>query len=80
MAFVNQLQEIENKQSEVGHHISNKEKLRALLRGLRSEFNVSAEVIRATEKPFNEAAAQLILHEVGKEQKPEDKISHCSIY
>ena len=63
MTYVNRLKHLENKLAEVGHNISKTEKRRTLLRGLREEFAVTAEVVRATEKDVSEAIAQLIVFE-----------------
>lgn len=61
MAYVNRLREIENKLAEIGHPVSDKDRRRTLLRGLRTDFAVTAEVIRATEKTINEAISLLVV-------------------
>lgn len=63
MSYVNRLVEIENKLVSIGHRVDNEEKLRALLRGLRSEFGVTAKVVRVTDKTFSEAVSQLVVDE-----------------
>ena len=55
-----QLSEIEAKLTAVGYAPNDEEKLRALLRGLRPEFAITAEVIRATNKSLVEGLALLI--------------------
>lgn len=63
MSYVNRLRELENKLAEIGSHEKDKEKGRALLRGLRDEFNITAEVIRATDKSIPEAISLLVIQE-----------------
>lgn len=61
MRYVNLLRELENILSESGSHISDKEKSLALISGLRKEFSVSVEVIRATNKLFPESIQLLVV-------------------
>lgn len=63
LQFVNLMIELESKLAGVGHPLSDADKKRALLRGLRSEFAVTAGVIRATEKSFNDAVGLLVIVE-----------------
>lgn len=59
MQYVNRMQELENKVTSVGHSVINYEKKRVLLRGLLDEFNVTAEVIRATKNRYRIPSACL---------------------
>ena len=63
MAFVNRLVELENDLASVGHSLDRKEKRRALLRGLRGEFETTAKVIRAVDMSFTKAVAELVVEE-----------------
>ena len=69
-----QLSEIEAKLNAVGYSPSEAEKLRALLRGLRPEFAITAEVIRATNKSLVEGLALLI----NKEATLDNEVSTTS--
>ena len=63
MKYTNKIENLVNELAAAGHPISSLEKKRALLRGLREEFSVVAQVIRTTGKDYDEAVSQLIIHE-----------------
>ena len=63
MQYVNRLVEMENKITSAGHTLSEADKKRVLLRGLRSEFAVIAGVARATDKTVQEAIGLLVVEE-----------------
>lgn len=63
MSYVNRLKILENKLAEIGHIVDDDEKRRALLKGLREEFSVTAAVIRATEKGIGKAIGELVTFE-----------------
>ena len=63
MAYINRMTELENKLSSVGHTLTDADKKRAMLRGLRGEFKVIAGVIRATEKSVQDAIGLLFVQE-----------------
>ena len=73
MQYVNRLRELENKLIEIGHTLSDKDKRRTLLKGLRPEFSVTAEVIRATEKNIGQAISMLVVHEASLEKGDDDE-------
>lgn len=75
MSYASKLRELENKLAEIGSPVTDKEKRRALLRGLREELNVTAEVIRATDKSLVESISLLVVQEETNEKK-EDKIEN----
>ena len=52
-----------NKLAEIGHKISDAEKSRVFLRGLRAEFDVTVEVIRATDKSVSEVISKIVVFE-----------------
>ena len=56
----------------MGHTIPSSDKRRTLLRGLRSEFAITAGIIRATDKDFNEAVAALVTEEAEIEGEFDD--------
>lgn len=61
--YVNRLKAPENKLAEIGHIVGEDEKRRALLKGLREKFSITAAVIRATEKAVNQAISELVTFE-----------------
>lgn len=63
MLYVNMISSLENKLAAIGYEIPMDEKRRVLLRGLRDEFSVIIGVVRATNKTFEEAVAQLVTQE-----------------
>ena len=63
MCYVNRLVALENDLSSVGHSLDEKEKKRALLRGLREEFQITAKVIRAMDMNFTKAVSELVVEE-----------------
>ena len=63
MEYINRLSVIENKLAGVGHTIPSSDKRRTLLRGLRKEFPITAGIVKATDKDFNEAVAALVTQE-----------------
>ena len=63
MAFVNRLVKLESDLASVGHSLHEKEKSRALLRGLRGEFETTAKVMRAVDMSFTKDVAELIVEE-----------------
>lgn len=72
MEYVNRITEIENKLAGVGHLVDSAEKKRVLLRGLRKEFTVTAEVIRAIELDFEDAVSRLVAAEAEREESEEE--------
>ena len=56
----------------MGHIVDSSEKKRVLLRGLRKEFAVTAEVIRATELDFEDAVSRLVTSEAEREDSDSD--------
>ena len=69
MEFVNRLQDVENKLIGIGQLLSEDDKRRCLLRGLRSEFAITAEVIRGTDKSISDAISQLLVFEASQIQE-----------
>lgn len=65
--YSNRIENLVNELEAAGHCVSSLEKKRALLRGLRSEFLVVAQVIRTTGQGYTEAVSQLIVHESNSE-------------
>ena len=63
LEFRARLSEIEAQLTGVGYATSDAEKLRTLLRGLRSEFSVTAEIIRGMDKSMTDGLALLISKE-----------------
>ena len=63
MTYVNRLMSIENSLAAVGHALTEKDRIRALLKGLRSEFDVTAKVIRVMNQSFSQAVADLVTEE-----------------
>ena len=61
MSYGNRLIAIESDLASVGHTVFEKEKQRALLRGLRDEFGITDRVIRALDSSFNESFSKLVL-------------------
>ena len=72
MDYVNRLKMVENQLYDIGHLLSDADKKRALLRGLREEYKVTAEVVRVTGKTLSEAIAQLIMVELSLQNDAED--------
>lgn len=60
--YVNRLREVQNKFAEIGHKPETDER-RVLLRGLREEFSITAEVIRGTDKKIENSVALLVVSE-----------------
>lgn len=75
LQFVNCMREIENRFAAVGHVLTNAEKKIVLLQGLRQDFAVTVNVIRATENVLSDAIGLLVAHET--ENKLEGK--GCSV-
>ena len=63
MEYVNRLVSVENDLAGVGHVLNEKDKIRALLRGLREEYEVTAKVIRAMNTSFTKAVSELVIEE-----------------
>lgn len=66
--YSNKIENLVNELAAAGHIVTNLEKKRALLRGLREEFSVMCQVIRSTGKDYEEAVSQLIIHESSVEE------------
>ena len=66
MEYVNRLVEVENDLAGVGHLLDQKEKIRALLRGLSENFEVTAKVTRAMNMSFTKAVSELVVEEVSR--------------
>ena len=64
MQYVNRLTDLENMLASVGHSLSEKERKRALLRGLRDEFQVMRKVLTVTNSSIEDAISQLVLEEI----------------
>ena len=69
MEFVNRLQDIEKKLIGIGKLLSEDDKRRCLLRSLRPDFAVTAEVIRGTDKSIADAIFQLLVFEASQIQE-----------
>lgn len=81
MSYVSELSELENKLTETGKPVPEKEKCRALLRGLRDDLKVSVEVIRATDKPLAESISLLVVQKNELKRRkiiPQIMINHLS--
>ena len=63
MGYVNRLVAIENDLAAVGHVVDEKERKRALLRGLRQDFATTAKVIRLMDMSFTKAVSELVVEE-----------------
>lgn len=61
--YSNNIDNFVNELAATGHTVTNLEKKRVLLRGLRDEFLVMWNVFRSTEKEYDEAVSQLIIQE-----------------
>ena len=72
MAYVNRLIELENQLASIGHSLSDKDKIRSLLRGLSSDFEVTAKVIRAMDFSFTKAVSELVIGEGSKRKESTD--------
>lgn len=73
LEFVNRLTLVENQLYDVGHILKEGDKKRALLRGLRDEFKVTAEVVRITGKGLSEAISQLVMAELSISESADDE-------
>ena len=71
--YGNRLDMLVNELASTGHKVSEDKKKRALLRGLRNEFEIMTQVIRVTEKKYAEAVALLIIQESTSSSKDECK-------
>ena len=71
--YANRLDMLVNELASTGHKVSEDEKKRSLLRGLRNEFEITTQVIRVTEKKYAEAVALLIIQESTSSSKDECK-------
>ena len=69
MEFVNRLQDVENRLIGIGQLLSEDDKRRCLLRGLRPDFDIIAEVIRGTDKSIADAISQLLVFEASHIQE-----------
>lgn len=69
MSYVSKLLELENKFGEIGCPINDKEKCWALLRGLKEEYKVIAEVVGATNKSPSGAISLLVVQEAAIKKK-----------
>ena len=69
MEFVNRLQDVENKLIGIGQLLSQDNQRRFLSRGLRPEFDITAEVIRGTDKSIADAISQLLVFEASHIQE-----------
>ena len=76
--YVNRLTECENKLSAIGHSLTDKDKKRALSRGLPDEFNIIAGVIRATNKNIQESIGLLIVQEAENNSNQSNAASSTS--
>ncbi|PXF45964.1 hypothetical protein BWQ96_04277 [Gracilariopsis chorda] len=61
--YINRLAVIQMKLGAVGHTVSDAGKLRAILRGLTNDFDVTAEVVNHTATSLNDAVPRLIAKE-----------------
>lgn len=63
MWYANRLVEVENELAMIRNSFTETEKRRALPRGLRKEFPVTARVIRASDMKFSNAISELVIEE-----------------
>lgn len=63
VGYSNRILDLVNELESAGHQVSEVEKKRALLRGLTSEFDVTAETIMDGKHSYHEAVSKLIIRE-----------------
>ena len=63
VAYFKRLVALEDQLGSVGHSFSEKDKIRAPLRGLSSDFEVTTKVIRAMDFTFTKAVFELVIEE-----------------
>ena len=78
MEYVNRLVEVENNLEGVGHVLSEKDKIRALLIGLREEYEVTAKVIRAMDMCFTKAVSELVIEEGSQNSQHNESVDNTA--